>query len=483
MAVSRYAPIPFQGSFINGQFVQPASPNGEWVGKSPADTGDEFGRFQYSYAAIDEAVRSAKAANPSWRGLSPEARIGYLKKYQGALRDRAPQFIEALAREIGRSLWEARGELEEVLQKIDACFEEYARIQTADAGIQYRPRGVMAVIGPFSGAAYYPNSQFVPALLAGNSVIFKPSEKSPLSGQILAECMQQAGLPNGVFNLVQGEREVGRRLCVHEGVDGILFTGSYDVGVRIKQDTLQQHWKFLSLEMGGKNSMLVWDDADIDDAVKQGLNASFMSAGQRCTTTSRILVHSKLFDQYVDKLHQTSKAFTIGHPMDDPFMGPMVDHGSVDRYMKFIGIAAREGNELVMRGKALELPKPGNYVTPTIVQVNDSSLESARRSVFQQSEYFAPCVGVVSVSDLDQAVALMNATQYGLVSSVYTQDQSVWQKCVAEIQTGWIYRNLPTTTVSPKKQGMGLKKSGNLIPAGFGAVNSCRVSISAIENP
>ncbi len=481
MAVSRYAPIPFQGSFIDGHFIQTASPNGEWMGRSPADSNDEFGRFQYSYAAIDEAVRAAKAASPSWRKQSPESRLSYLKKYQGALRDRAPIFAEALARETGKPLWEARNELEEVLQKIDASFVEYAQIQSSSAGYQDRARGVMAVIGPFSGAAYYPNAHFVAALLSGNTVVYKPSEKAPLTGQVLAECMQQAGFPKGVFNLIQGEREVGRRLCVHESIDGILFTGSYDVGVRIKQDTLQQHWKFLALEMGGKNTSVVWEDADIDAVVKQSLTASFMSAGQRCTSTSRILVHSKICDQFIDRLHQASKAFTIGHPLDDPFMGPMVDHGSVDRYMKFIGIAAREGNELVMRGKALELPKPGNYVTPTIVQVKDSSLEASKKSVFQQSEYFAPCVGVLSVSDLDQAIAISNASQYGLVSSIFTQDKAVWEKFSADIQTGWIFRNLPTTTVAPKMQGMGLKKSGNLIPSGFGSISTCRVSIATVE--
>src|SRR5206468_11790715 len=138
------------------------------------------------------------------------------------------------------------------------------------------------------------NGHIVPALLTGNTVIFKPSEKAPMVGQLMAEFFQEAGFPPGVFNLVQGEKEVGRRLCVHEGVDGVLFTGSYEVGLRIKQDTLQQHWKLLALEMGGKNAAIVWNDAQMDAAVYEVLSGAFLTAGQRCSATSRVIVHNKI---------------------------------------------------------------------------------------------------------------------------------------------------------------------------------------------
>src|SRR3954466_11485620 len=186
---------------------------------------------------------------------------------------------------------------------------------------RYKALGVMAVIGPFNFPGHLPNGHIVPALMTGNTVVFKPSEKTPMVGQLMAECFQEAGLPAGVFNLIQGEREVGRRLCVHEGIDGVLFTGSYEVGTRIKQDTLQQHWKLLALEMGGKNSAIVWSDADLDVAIHETLVGCYLTAGQRCSRARRILVHKAVLPQFLERFHARAKAFKIGHPSDNPFMG------------------------------------------------------------------------------------------------------------------------------------------------------------------
>jgi succinylglutamic semialdehyde dehydrogenase len=483
--------LPVQGNFIQGKFQRVLEANGEWTGRSPADFSDEIGKFQYSYRSAEDAVQSARSAFTSWRRQTFADRAGFLKKYQAAIKKREDEFAEVISREVGKPLWESKTELTAMVNKIDitinesmqsiADFEVPKIMDNTLGACRHKPLGVMAVIGPFNFPGHLPNGHIVPALLTGNTVVFKPSEKTPLVGQLMAECMLEAGFPPGVFNMIQGEREVGRRLCVHEGVDGILFTGSYEVGTRIKQDTLQQHWKILVLEMGGKNPTIVWDDARLDVAVFETLTGAFLTAGQRCSATSRILVQNKVLGEFLERFHNQAKAFSIGHPFDQPFMGPLIDQGSVDRYMKFLGIATREGCEVVMRGKLLDLPFRGNYVTPSICLVKDHSLENSKKSIYQQTELFAPNVAILGVEDLDEAIAQANLTQYGLVASVFTQDRAIYEKCWEGMEMGLINWNKSTVGASSRLPFGGLKKSGNHFPTALTATRYCTSSVSSLE--
>ena len=486
---------PVRGDYIHGEFLTHgdlhSGANGEWVSRSPADSADELGRFFYSFGSIDQAVSSAREAFKSWRGLKPETRAEYLKKYKAALKSREQDFVEVLAREVGKPLWEAQSEFASMINKVDITLQESPRF-TADfeiAGImegalgacRYRPHGVMAVLGPFNFPGHLPNGHIVPALLTGNTVVFKPSEKTPMIGQIIAEVFHEASFPKGVFNLVQGERELGRRLVTHEGVDGVLFTGSYEVGTRIRQDTLLQHWKLLALEMGGKNASIIFSDADLAFALYESLVGAFITAGQRCSATSRILVERTVFDSFVARFHDRSKAFSIGHPLENPFMGPLIEQGAVDRYMKFMGIASREGCEIVMRGKTLEHPQSGNYVTPSICVVKDTSLEALKKSVYQQTELFAPNVAIIPFDDVEEAVALANGTQYGLVASVFTSDRVKYQKCWDGLRMGLVNWNKSTVGASSRLPFGGLKKSGNHMPTAVTANLYCTFPVSSIE--
>lgn len=480
-----------RGNFIQGEFVRPTDPNGEWVSRSPADFTDELGRFQYSYASVDEAVNSARGAFKAWRVLSNNERCSFLKKYQTAMKRREEELSEAIAREVGKPLWEAQSEVASLINMIDVILAEglkyvtdveITNIQKGTTGYcRYRPMGVMAVIGPFNCPGTLPHAHLIPALMMGNTVVFKPSEKAPIVGQLFAECFQEAGFPAGVFNLLQGEKETGRRLCVHEGINGILFTGSYETGTRIKQDTLQQHWKLLALEMGGKNPAIIWNDAKLDVAIYETLIGAFLSAGQRCNSTSRVIVHRRLLDEFVTQFHERAKAFSIGHPLDQPFMGPLIDQGSVDRYMKFLGIASREGCELVMRGKALELPTRGNFVTPSICLAKEMTVDQTKKSIFQQTELFGPNISVIGVDDIEEAVEQANATQYGLVASVFTQNKEVYEKFWDGLEMGLIYWNKSTINSSMRLPFGGLKKSGNYFPTGVMATSYCTVPISSLE--
>lgn len=480
-----------QGNFIAGQFQRPSEVNGEWVGKSPADFSDEVAKIQYSYASVDESVHAASGAFRSWKKTPLTERAEFLKKYQAALKHRGDELCEAIAREVGKPLWEARTELAAMINKVDITLGESLKwvtdfeipgiLDNTQGACRFRPLGVMAVIGPFNFPGHLPNGHIVPALLMGNTVIFKPSEKTPIVGQLMAECFQEAGFPSGVFNLIQGEKEVGRRLCVHEGVSGILFTGSYEVGTRIKQDTLQQHWKLLALEMGGKNSVIIWDDADFDTALFETTLGAFLTTGQRCSATSRVIVQNSLLSRFVEAFHARAKAFSIGHPLEDPFMGPLIDQGAVDRYMKFLGIASREGCEMIMRGKSLELPWRGNYVTPSICLIPGATLEQTRKSTYQQTELFAPNVAILGVDDLEEAIAQANATQYGLVASVFTRSHETYKKCWDGLEMGLINWNKSTVGASSKLPFGGLKKSGNHFPTALTSTLYCATPVASLE--
>lgn len=482
-----------KGNYINGRFLPVSDPNGQWTLRSPADLTDELGVIFYSYGAVDQAVEAARAALPGWKKTPAGDRAALLKKYQVALRRRQEEIVEVIAREVGKPLWEAKTELAAMINKVDVTAQESLRFVTdfelprimenTHGACRYRPLGVLAVIGPFNFPGHLPNGHIVPALITGNTVVFKPSEKTPLTAQLMAECFEEAGFPKGVFNLVQGEKEVGRRLCVHEGVSGVLFTGSYEVGTRIKQDTLQQHWKLLALEMGGKNATLIWSDANFEAALIETLVSAFITAGQRCSATSRIIVSNAILERFVEEYHRRAKGFRIGHPFDEPFMGPLIDAASMDRYTKFLGIAAREGCEVVMRGKPLDAGRQGHYVTPSICWVRSPSLEGTRKSVYQQTELFCPNVAVLGVDTLEEAIAQANATQYGLAASVFTQDRSIYEKCLQELEAGVVNWNKSTVGASSRLPFGGLKKSGNHFPTALTSTLYCAYPVASLEVP
>ncbi len=485
-------PVRSLGDYVGGEFHPPGDPTGEWTVASPAAAKDVIARVKYSFSEVDRAVQAARDAFRKWRRMPGSERNEFLAKYKDALERRSAVLAETIARETGKPLWEAKSEVAVILTKIDITLREslplIADIEIPDVmpgtfgTARYRPHGVMVVIGPFNFPGHLPNGHIVPALATGNTIVFKPSEKTPMTGQLLAEAAHEAGFPPGVFNLVQGDRELSRRLCIHEGVAGILFTGSYEVGTRIKQDTLQQHWKRVALEMGGKNPTLVWEDADLDAAAYDVLTSAFLTAGQRCTSTSRVLIHESISDAFVEKIHRAAKAFKIGHPFENPFMGPLIDSQSVDRFQKFQPIAAREGFEIVMRGKSLDLHQ-GHYVTPSIAYMKGGSAEQTRKSVFQQTELFAPMLAIQSVDSLEGAIDMANATQYGLAAAIYSRSRKVFEECYRDLDFGIVNWNRPTTGSSSRLPFGGTKKSGNHQPTALTSVFYCTYPVATHEMP
>jgi len=479
----------YRGDFINGKFVKPDKPDGTIKSFSPSNTKDHILTASISYDHADQAVEAARKAYLPWARLTVDERKNYLLRLKEVFEARKEDMTIAIARDTGKPKWESATEAAALTSKIDITLNHSLKLVAeehlpnalpgVEGVIRFKPRGVMTVLGPFNFPAHLPNGHIIPALAMGNTIVFKPSEQTPAVGQMMAQCFEQAGFPPGVVNMIQGDGETGRRLVVHEHVDGILFTGSYEVGLKIKQETLHHYWKILALEMGGKNATIIWDDADMEKAVYETLVGAFMTTGQRCACTSRVLVHEKIADEFTERFYQAAKKLSIGHWSETVFMGPLINEQAVEKYLRFQEIAKREGAESMMRGKALDLKHPGHYVTPSINLVK--SFEP--NSVYQKSEIFGPNVSIYRVNDFDHTLKIVNSSGYGLVGALFTKSQELYQKALLEAKVGLLNFNRTTNGASSRLPFGGMGKSGNDRPSAHFAIQYCAIPVASLEDP
>ena len=487
--MSLLEPMDFKGNYIDGEFVKTTNPNSSFDNYSPADLSDNVINISTENAHVNQACEAAQRAFREWSEMSIESRMEILNRVKEAIAAKEEKFATTISRETGKPLWETQGEAKALVAKFNITFEKSlelikeVRIENALPGvagvIRYRPRGVFAVMGPFNFPAHLPNGHIVPALVTGNCVVFKPSELTPATAQLMAECYQEAGVPNGVFNLVHGKGDIGKRLVSHKKIDGILFTGSYETGLKITESTIQDYWKIRALEMGGKNSTIIWKDADLDKAIYESVIGVFLSTGQRCSGTSRIFVHKDVAQSFTDKFYEKTKKLSIGHWSENPFMGPVINEHSLDRYVRFQDIATREGAERIMRGKALELDKKGYYVTPSIYKVNNYD----EKSIYQNTEIFGPNAAIYEIDDIDDAVNITNDSGYGLSMALFSKDKTNYDLCLKRAKVGLLNWNRTTNGASSQLPFGGHGKSGNDRPSAHFAVYYCTTPVASLEDP
>jgi succinylglutamic semialdehyde dehydrogenase len=479
----------YLGDFINGKFHKVEKGDGQFKDISPGDLSDQIMTVPFLYANVDAAVESAKKAYLPWAKLTLEDRKRYLLRLKDVMEAHKNDLVEAIARDTGKPLWDSTTEAVAVINKIDITLnfsmklvaEEHVpnALPGVEGVIRHRSRGVMAVVGPFNFPAHLPNGHIIPALASGNTVVFKPSEQTPYVAQVYAQIFEKAEFPAGVFNMVQGDGETGRKLVAHEFVDGILFTGSYEVGLKIKQETLNHYWKILALEMGGKNATVVWEDADLDKAIYETLIGAYMSSGQRCSCTSRVIVHDRIADEFTNRFYEAAKKLTIGHWKENPFMGPLINEAAVDKYVRFQEIAKRENSESLMRGKALDLKHKGYYVTPSINLVKSFDPQS----IYQKTEIFGPNVAIYRTSDFDQTLNMVNSTGFGLVMSLFSKSRDLYEQSLLGARVGLLNWNRTTNGSSSKLPFGGMGKSGNDRPSAHYAVQYCTIPMASLEDP
>jgi len=449
---------------------------------SPADPNDELGHFAiWDANAVDEAVRRARAAFPAWRDAGFQARAETIRRFRDLVGRRREELAELIAREVGKAIWEARGEADLLPAKADVTLTEGMRFTqpmqaAANARATFHPRGVLAVLGPFNFPAHLPNGHIIPALATGNTIVFKPSEMAPAVGDWMSRIWRDAGLPHGVLEIVQGRAETGRVLALHPGVDGILFTGSYAVGRSLREEILDQPGKILALEMGGKNAMIVLEDADLDLAVSEAAISICATTGQRCSSLSRVFVEQSRMEEFAEILCRVLAGVRIGPPLDpNVFMGPLISRFAFEKVMRYRGQVAAAGGRRIFRG---EIDRLAPYIAPSLVRF----LNAEQTHPYQREEIFGPDAALYPVTGLDEAIAAVNDADYGLAASVMSRDRSKFRHCVGRIRTGVLNWNKGTVGASGRLPFGGVGRSGNNHPAGILSTVYCTFPQAHLEN-
>jgi succinylglutamic semialdehyde dehydrogenase len=452
----------------------------EIVSYEPA-TGAELWRG--AVGNVDETVARARRAWPQWAAQPLANRIELLRRFVNEVRKEQDSFAGLIARETGKPLWEARSEVESVIGKVEISIRAYAertgqrRLDSAlqgTAAVRHKPHGVMAVLGPYNFPAHLPNGHIVPALIAGNAVILKPSEKTPATGEFLLGCFHRSGIPEAVVQLLVGGPDEGRELVAHDGIDGVLFTGSAQVGIAINRQVASNPGKIVALEMGGNNPIVLWDTPKIADAAMLIMQSAFTTAGQRCTAARRLVVKTSLYEPIVDELKRLIGRIIIGAPFDDPapFMGPVIDMPTADHLTEsFLFLMSHGGKPLAhMRRPREGLP----FLTPGLI---DTTTIDERHDV----ELFGPLLQVIRVDDFDQAIAEANNTRFGLSASLIGGNPQDYSRFWANTRAGIVNWNRPTNGASSAAPFGGVGYSGNHRAAAFYAADYCAYPVASTE--
>lgn len=448
----------------------------------PWDASDEIGRFELAdAAAVSAALARARGAFPAWRDAGLEARARVARRFAAIARERQEELARLIAREVGKALWDARAEAGLLAPKVDVTLDDGLRLvaETQPAPGQrasYRPRGVLAVYGPFNFPAHLPNGHLVPALVTGNCAVLKPSELTPAVGAWLVARWREAGLPEGVLELVQGRAATGAALASHPDVDGILFTGSYATARAIREATLDQPWKLLALELGGSNPLIVCEDADLDLAIAETALSMAATTGQRCTCARRLFVARAVEAEFAERLARVLSGLRVGPPLDEGvFMGPLVSTAAHERLLRAREASRAAGGERLPVAQP-ELPPP--YTGAGLVRF--ASLDQSHP--VQREETFGPEAALYVVDDLDQAITAANDSDYGLAAAVMTRDRAKYEHCVGRVRTGLLNWNKGTVGASGRLPFGGSNRSGNDRPAGISATLYCTVVQAHLES-
>ncbi|NCP17674.1 MAG: succinylglutamate-semialdehyde dehydrogenase [Erythrobacter sp.] len=459
-------------------------PLSEIVSYEPA-TGQEL--FRKPVDDVDAAVARAREAFPAWASRPIANRMEFVRRFANEVRAAAEEFAELIARETGKPLWEAKTEVEAVINKVEISISAYMertgqkKLDSALGGIaavRHKPHGIMAVLGPYNFPAHLPNGHIVPALIAGNTVIFKPSEKTPAVGALLVECFRRAGIDNDVVQVLIGGPDEGKALVAHPQVDGILFTGSAQAGIAINRKCATNPGKILALEMGGNNPIVVTKTPKVEDAALLIIRSAFTTAGQRCTAARRLIVTEDMYDQTVEAVKNLIGKIIVDEPFAEPapFMGCVIDNQAADQLTESFLYLLSNGGKAIRHLKRLKDDAP--FVAPALI---DTTAMEERPDV----ELFGPLLQVIKVPDLDSAIVEANNTRFGLSASLIGGSPEDFSLFWANIRAGIVNWNQPTNGASSKAPFGGLGLSGNHRPAAYYAADYCAypVASSEVEQP
>jgi len=473
--------MPELSNYIGGQWA--AGSGAELVTIDPATGRQSWSSRESTATDVHRAAQAARDKFEDWALRPLDERVAVCARFRDLLKENAEELAQTISEEVGKPLWEARTEVATMANKVDISVQAHgartgetsAMMADGTAVLRHRPHGVFAVFGPYNFPGHLPNGHIVPALIAGNTIVFKPSEYAPRTAIKTVQLWEKAGLPPGVLNLVNGGRNTGIALGQEPLIDGVLFTGSCQTGVALHKQFGGQPGKMLALEMGGNNPLVVWDVKDIDAAVHHTVMSAFISAGQRCTCARRLIVQdSKAGDAFLKRLVEVASTLAVGAPdaQPQPFMGPVVSSAVAARLVQAQADLVAKGGTTLLQMKQLD-PATG-FVSAGIVDVTDAT-------GIPDEEWFGPLLQVIRVPDFDSAVKAANATEFGLAAALLSDDEALWKRFCVQARAGIVNWNRPTTGAASSAPFGGIGKSGNQRPSAYYAADYCAYPVASIE--
>ncbi len=449
--------------------VDPSTGNSVWEGQ------------EASPKQVDAAIAAARSALLFWSRLTVSERTGYLTSFADKVKENRAVLADAISQETGKPLWESLQECDTMVAKVANSIEAYrdrcseSEFSQADfrAVKRFRPHGVVAVLGPFNLPGHLPHSHIVPALLAGNTVVFKPSEMTPGVSEWTTAFWQQAGLPAGVLNLVQGGRNTGVSLASHPGLDGLFFTGSHAGGVALARQFSEHPGKILALELGGNNPLVIWDCAEAQQAALLTAQSAFITAGQRCVCARRlILPEGTDGDRHLRALLSLVPRLRVGAYGDrpEPFLGPVISIQAADHLMDAQSKLEKLGGTILVRMRRMQHA----FLSPGIVDM--TGVENC-----PDEEYFGPLLQIIRVKDFDAAIDVANQTRFGLAAGLLSDRLDRWELFRNRIRAGVVNWNRQTTGASGKLPFGGVGDSGNHRPSAYYAADYCAYPVASLE--
>ncbi len=467
--------------------------DGKWIkgrGREFVSTNPASGEILWQAPAagpldIERARQAARTAFPLWSATSFDQRIKYLEAFRQIMELDKAAFSEIISKETGKPLWESLGEVGSMITKVDIsiqaykqrCAEEIKNHPSGRLATRFKPHGVIVVLGPFNFPGHLPNGHIIPALLAGNTIIFKPSEFTPLVGQKMVTYWEQAGLPPGVLNLLQGGGDLGKALSLNPDIDGLFFTGSYSTGKLLSEHFGKHPEKILALELGGNNPLVVSQISDLLAAVYQTIQSAFLTSGQRCSCARRLIVlESKSGDQFIEALTAAIGNIKIGPYTDkpEPFMGPVISEAAMVRLLSHQASLLAKGAKSLVELK--ELQEKAWLVSPGLIDITHVH-------DVPDVEVFGPFLHVIRVKDFSAAIVEANRTHYGLAAGLFSNDEKEYTQFYQQVKAGVINWNTPLTGASSAAPFGGIGWSGNHRPSAYLAADYCAYPTASLESP
>ncbi len=471
-----------KGNYFNGEWHN--GHGDKFYSYSPIDSSVIWEGFSSSTADLADCLKSALMIKEQWENTSIEKRYEYVRKFASLVKERIDDIAKLISEEVGKPFWEAKTEASALAGKVEPTIDAYEyrnrellRPMTngAISRTTFKPLGIITTISPYNFPAHMANGHIIAALVCGNCVIWKPSEKCPMVAEKVMEIWNEVGLPKGVINMVQGDGKVGEYFCKNKDVNGIFFTGSYPIGEKIRR--MCNTNKMCALEMGGDSPLIVWDVKNIEAAVIGTIQSSYITAGQRCSAARRIIVkNDNNGDKFVNRLIEYVQGIKVGRPFDkeQPYIGPMRDKKLADAVFEYQNELLKLGAKSLIKCEHSELGEC--FVTPGLIDITPI------KNKYKNKEIVGPFIRIYRADDFDEAINESNNTEFGLAAGIFTDNESLYKEVYKRVKAGLINWNQQLTGASGMAPFGGIKNSGNYRPSGYFAVDYCVYAVAAIEN-